>query len=331
LETPPSTLQTNVVAVTNGGQGVQSSNLVNIPGQAGQTLTLGGSAATYSKAGSFNAYTVAPNTQEVKIGSFVFQNSNVEDATINNILVNLGGTMTLTNITNLTIKDGSTVVGNPFGTVSASNNFSIPSMVVAKNVSKTFDIYANLGSENGTNVITNSNVTYRGNTSFVNTTSALTTSTTAVNAATQTLVAGNVSKEASSPVSQLAVGNTTSKIVEYKVVAANAPVTIEELTFNVSDMSKVVAIKVGGVTKQVTSTTGNLVTGLAIAVPAGNAGALIPVEVTYGNISTTGGVTSDVSNTSTITLTDVKYKSGSSVATLSGLSLASNGMQAVAS
>jgi Putative peptidoglycan binding domain len=314
----------------NGAQGIQSSNLTNIPNSLGQNLTIGGSIPTFSKVGSFSNRTESPNTQNTKIGSFVFQNSNVEDVSLNNIAVGLGVTgMALTNVTSLTLKDGANTVGNVFGTVSAANNFSLSGVTIPRNGSKTFDVFANLGGVAGT-VQADAQTTFRGVTSSVVTTPPVAPGA-VITSANTLLTVSNVSKEASSPVSQLAVGNTTSKIVDYKVVSTVAPVTIEELTFSVSNIAKVVAVKVGSVTRQINALTANVLTGLSIAVPAGNSGVTIPVEVTYGNINTIGGSTSDTGTTTTVTLTDVKYRSGTNVQTLMGLATSSNAMQVVAS
>jgi hypothetical protein len=328
-------VRTDIVAVTNGGQGVQSSNLVNIPGTAGKTLTINGSNPTFSKSSGFISQSVAPN-QTVKIGSFILQNGAVEDITVNNLVVNLSGTMALTNLSNLTIKDGSTVVGNPFGTVSASNNFSTSGLVVAKNSSKTFDVYADLGSTTGVSITADMGTTYRGNTSFVNTTvSPATGIATSVGVAS---LAASVNAAAVEETSQYVVGGTMKKIVTYKVVSStNVSAAISRMVFNVTSADAIQSVKVNGVTASVAAGVAD-VTGLNITVPGTAAGVLIPVEVTYSCfIGSTTGVGCNLSNTpatprtAQVTLTTVEALSGGTSVNLTGLSLASNPMSLVAS
>jgi len=105
------------------------------------------------------------------------------------------------------------------------------------------------------------------------------------------------------------------------------------MTFTVApaNADHITAITVGGVTKNVTAATGNIVTGLSILVPAGAAGTDIPVSLTFGNVNSNGGVASSTTADAIATLTAVKYLSGNTSTTLSGLSLASNGMQLVGS
>jgi len=331
------TIRSDVVAVTNGGQGVQSSNLVNIPGLAGKTLTINGSNPTFAKSSGFVNQSVGPNSI-VKIGSFILQNGAVEDITVNNLVVNLSGTMALTNLSNLTIKDGSTTVGNPFGTVSASNNFSTSGLVIAKNTAKTFDVYADLGSQTGTAVQADMGTTYRGNTSFVNTTTS-TVSGVSTTVATAMLT---VSKNSASTeeIAQYVIGADMKKIVTYKVVSTNnVPAKVTRMTLAVTSADAIQSVKINGVTASVAGGVADI-TGLNLDVPGTAAGVLVPVEVTYscfigGNIGSGCNLTNaapTAPKNAQVTLTAVEAMSGGTnvTPTLSG-SMASNVMMLVAS
>ena len=151
---------------------------------------------------------------------------------------------------------------------------------------------------------------------------------------TATLATTDVTKLSSSAPSQLVASGTVMPTVTYNVKASTAPVTITELTFDIATSTDAItALKVGGVTKTIIALTGNVVTGLNIVVPAGASGLNIPVDVTFGNVNTNGGIASQSAAVDTITLTAVKYTSGNTSATLTTASttLVSNAMQLVAS
>lgn len=336
-------IRADIVPVTNGGQGVQSSNLVNIPGVSGKQLTINGSNPTFSKSSGFINQSVAPNVN-TKIGSFILQNGSVEDITVNNLLVNLSGTMALTNLSNLTIKDGSTTVGTPFGTVSGSNNFSTSGLVVAKNSSKTFDVYADLGSATTVSVQADMGVTYRGNTSFVNTTvSPVIGIATSVGTA---ILAASVNAAAVEETSQYVVGGTMKKIVTYKVVSSTGvSANISRMRFLVTSADAIQSVKVNGITASVAGGVAD-VTGLNITVPSTAGGVLIPVEVTYscfvGSLTGVGcnlSSTPATPRTAQVTLDGIEALSGNSqvglgtlaVPVAPSLALASNPMSLVAS
>jgi hypothetical protein len=329
------TVRADIVAVANGAQGIQSSNLVNIPGIGGKTLTINGSNPTFSKSSGFVNQAVAPNAN-VKIGSFILQNGNVEDVTLNNLVVNLAGTMALTNLSNLTIKDGATAIGTPFGTVSAVNNFSSSGTVIAKNSSKTFDVYADLGSATAVNVMANMMATYRGNTSFVNTTTPTVTGvTTTVGTA---VLAYSINSATTDEVAQFVVGGTMKKIVTYKVTSTNnIPANVNRMTFAVTSPDAIQSIKVGGVTASVAGGVAD-VTGLNLTVPGTPAGVTVPVEVTYacfigGAVGSGCNLTNSPATpiNAQVTLTAVEALSGSASVGSTGLTLASNVMKLVAS
>jgi hypothetical protein len=329
------TVQANVVAVLSGAQGISSSNLVNVPGAAGKTLNVNGSNPTFAKASGFVAQSTSPNST-VKIGSFILQNGAVEDINLNNMVVNLGGTSPLTNVTNLTIKDGTNVVGTPFGTVSASNNVSANGTLIAKNSSKTFDVYADLGSLVGVTVSADMSVTYRGNTSFVNTTTPVTTGV-LTTVGTAILVA-STNSATTEEVAQYVTGGSMRKMVTYKITSSNnIPANVTRMTLNVTSPDSIQSVKINGVTASVAGGVAD-VSGLNIAVPGTAAGVTIPVEVTYACfIGGSVGSGCNLTNTpatprlAKVTLTAVEAMSGGTSVNLSALTLASQQMKLVSS
>ena len=95
-------------------------------------------------------------------------------------------------------------------------------------------------------------------------------------------------------------------------------------------VDRITSITVGGKTQSVTGVTGNVITGLSIAVPEGNTGVDVPVVVTYGTVrQPNGGVSADTAATTGITLQAIKAISGSTIINTAGIAAASNLMQLV--
>ena len=323
------TVQVNVTSFV--GRGQQSQSTVTSASATGKSLTIGSATVTFSNTGGFLGQTVTPNSN-VRLGSFTVSNSNYEDIRVTNLAVGLvvtAGQMALSNISNLRVTDSATIVAQP----TAANNFTMD-ITVPMNSTKVFEVTADLGASASSTaaVLTNATSSYRGINSGVSTTAAATGVSMTAN--TATLVAADVTKLSSSAPSQLVVSGTVMPTVTYNVKASTAPVTITELTFDIATSTDAItALKVGGVTKTIIALTGNVVTGLNIVVPAGASGLNIPVDVTFGNVNTNGGIASQSAAVDTITLTAVKYTSGNTSATLTTASttLVSNAMQLVAS
>lgn len=321
-------VQVDVTSAGSTGRGQSSQNSVTINNQAGKNLTIGSANITFSKTGGFFGTTINPNTSNVKIGSFTLANSNFEDVRATNVLVSMtfGGGMLASHLSNVKVTDSATIIAQPTG----SDNFSMD-IIVPMNGSKVFDVWADIGSApNGATVTTNATASYRGVNSANPTTTVATGITMTVN--TATLVSGDVTKLSSSMPTQLVTGTSTVPgVVTYNVKSLTAPITVTEMTFTTApSVDHITAIKVGGVTKQVVAGS-NTVTGLNLIVPAGSSGLDIPVELTFGTVNTNGGLASQTTAATLATLTSIKYTSGNTSTTLTGLTLASNGMQLVAS
>jgi hypothetical protein len=328
------TVRADVVSTTNGAQGMSSYNLVTVPAQSGKTLTINGSSPVFAKSSGFVSQSVAPNSR-VKIGSFILQNGAVEDLTVNNVLVNISGSMALTNVSNLTVMDGSTAVGQTMGTVANANNISTSGIVVPKSSTKTFDVYADLGSASSGTVQADMGITYRGNTSFmVTTVPAVTGVITTVGTAT---LSATTTSATNDELAQYVTGGTVKKIVTYKVTSTNnVPATVQRLVFAVSAADSIQSVTVGSTTAAVAGGVAD-VTGLSIAVPGTPAGVTIPVTVTYscfvgGNTGSGCNLTNSpvTPRTALVTLNTVEAMSGSTLITLSPAA-ASQSMSLVAS
>lgn len=337
------TLSAGLLAGSNNAQGQSSMALSSTSAATAQTYSINSSNAVFAKSSGFVSQSVAPNSTQVKIGSFVLQAGNAEGLTVNNLAVTLTPTtFAITNVSNLTVKEGSTTLGTPIGVPAAGvNNFSISGITVPTSGSKTFDIYADLGSATVGTVQADASVTYRGNVSNLSTTSSTVTGV-VTTVGTATLVA-NLVTPTTEEVAQYVVGADTQRIVTYRFKSSNnIPATITRLRFTVPANDSIQSVEVNGVTATVASGIAD-VSGLSIAVPGNSVGVSIPVKVTYscfvgGNVGvgcnlSSPAVTSPVSTSIQIAaLTDVEAISGGSIINLTGtLPLTSQTMSLVAS
>lgn len=123
----------------------------------------------FSKNLDFVNQVVAPNTKNIKIGSFTVSSSSTDDVHIKsiNIFPEVSG-YPITNIKNLFIKDGQTVLGTPVNNLGYwKETFSFPEITILSNTTKTFDVYADIGGEMIGDVLVNMGITYDENVSGV--------------------------------------------------------------------------------------------------------------------------------------------------------------------
>ncbi|MEZ0209198.1 MAG: beta strand repeat-containing protein, partial [Candidatus Paceibacterota bacterium] len=326
------TIATKVGGVSSNAQGQSSNEVVTVASSVvtGNTLTISTGAGTFSSTTGFNAITVAPNSTNVKIGSFTLQAGSAENIKVNSIGVNpVVATYGITNLSNLTLKDGSMVLGNPVGNpASGTSTFSFTDIVIPANSSKTFDVYADIGSETSGSVTVAMAATYRG--AISNTTTVSAANGVAVTSAASTLAASTLSSGA--PVAQFVVGGSTFGVATFvlKTAVSGTSATVRELRFNSSAATAITEVTVGGVTAPVVSGT-STVTGLNIVI--GSTGTNVPVTVKYAgyqNTTSGGSLTSTVGN-SKLTLTYVEATSGSGSVISNGTLVDSNTMIHVAS
>lgn len=320
-------VRADIVSSGSIARGQVSQTSTTLPSTSGRTLDLVSANATFAKTSSFNAQTISPSQSNVVIGSFSLQNQNSEDVRVTNIDVILTPTtMTLNNIRNLRVTDSNT---GSIALPATTTSFSMD-VTVSKNTVKTFLVTADIDSATGM-IQADARATYRGvSTSVSNTSGQITGAVLTVNTGTL----ATTTKVSSSPVSQLVVGESTNqKIVDLNFTATGGSVTIQELGFTVAPANAIKSISVGGQTLTSFGGTMATVTGLNINVPLGVAGVDIPVTVTYGSakITANGGIGSATTTSTAITLTAVKYISSNNPSVTTAQSVASNGMQLVAS
>jgi len=311
------------------GMGNTSKNTTFVPGGSsastvsGPTLTIGSAALVVAKNSAYSDQAVAPNASKYKIGSYVLQAGPYENVRVTNLQVVIGGTLSTTHLAALYLGNAvNTAEMNP----QTTNNFPVD-FTINKNQTVTVDVYASIGNSSGT-VTTTLAVTATGIDSNVSVSPSSATA-----GQTITVGAGSLTYPsavtADSDAAQFVLGATTqSKLAVYNFVASNGAAVIEEMGFTVnSSGNPITSLTVGGVTSPVVNNTATT-TGLAINVPIGYAGTDVPVSATYSAVGI-GGHASNV--TTTVTLTYVKWRSGSTVSSTSALSVASNQMTLVAS
>jgi len=329
------TIAAVVGGVSSNAQGQSSNEIVSVAGTAvtGNTLTISSGSATFARTAGFTAVTTAPNMTGVKIGSFTIQAGSAEAIKITSIGVNpnayASGVAASTNVSNLTVKDGSTVVGTPVGApASGTTTYSFAEIVVAANTTKTFDVYADIGGSSSATTTADMSVTYRG--AISNTTNTSSASGVTITSANSTL--SNATLVSSSAVSQYVVGGSTFGVAIFKLKTASAGTSavVRELRFSTSGTDAIQTITVGGVTAPVVSGT-STVTGLNISVSS--TGTDVPVTVKYSGFqnSTTGGSLQASIASTAVTLTYVEATAGTGSVITNGVPVASNAMTLVAS
>ncbi len=330
------------VSGTDNAQGVNSNQLVSVGGSGGvtdQAITVGSGSGTFARTSGFVSGTVAPNSTAVKLGSFTIQAGTAEDLVVNSAQVALtyagSPTMTSVNVSNLTLKTGTTVLGTPVGTsptqlsagTAASSTFSFADMTIPMNTTKTFDVYADLGSATGT-VYADMSLSTRGAVSRIASTASASGSSAVISPVTATLAATTL--VASSPIAQYVVGGTTFGVATFKMKTSVGDATVTKVTFAVTGTDAVSTVKVGNTTAAVVSGSAQ-VTGLSI--PVTTTGTDVPVTVTFSGFknSTNGGALTASVDTVKVTVDAIEAQSGSGATITEGTNVDSNTMTLVAS
>ena len=320
------TIAFNLNVGSNNAQGIASSQLTNTPAASGQSLSVASSNVTFASTAGFAASTKAPNQTGVKIGSYTIQTGSAEGVNVTNIAVALGGTMLGVNqITNLTVKDGSTVIGNVIGNPTATNNFSA-NITVPMSSTKVLDVYADFGSNAATyNVTPSMQVTYRGSTSnTTNTTSNVAGVTTS--AAVASIVAAGVTfNTGASPVSQLVVGGQSNYGIATFNIKANTSVAgavIKDVTFTVP-ANTISSVTMNDKTASVVGTSATIY-NVGAVVPADNSGINLPVTVALVCAGTANGCPANSPVTTNIQIPTITYFDGATTQTVTGIGTATS-------
>jgi len=316
-----------LVAGSSNGQGQNSSATLNVPtanvGTTGLTVAAGALSIAQA-AGYAAAQTVNPNTANVKLGSFVLQNtSTTEGVRISNLAVGL--TATTTNLSNLrtTETSGSGAIGIA---PQATNNFSV-NFTLAPGQTKTIDIMGDFGAATSGVVITTLLPTAIGASSNVTVTPGSATTGQTLTIQTGSLAVPTLNPAPGSLSAQLIVGGSSPALSQYNFVATNGTATITELKFTVGGTATapITQVSVGGQTAPVVSGVAYL-TGLNISVPQGASGANVTATHTFAPVGI-NGVTSATTATSSITY--MKYTIGGTTTSTSTINVPSNTMTVV--
>ncbi len=329
------TITTTISGATGNAQGQSSYELVDVAtgGVTSNALTVSSGAGSFARTSGFQGITVAPNTPNVKIGSFTLQANSAEAIKVNSVGVKTTVTnATISNYATLTLKSGSKVLGTPVGNPAAgTTTFSFTDEVIPMNGSMTFDVYADVQGDADSVMKADMEVTTRGavsNTSTVSSAAGVN-----ITSAASTLAATTL--QSSSPVAQFVVGGSTFGIATYKVstAVAGTQATITEMDFATTGTDAIESITVGGVTKAVAGsgdTATTTITGLNIV--AGATGVDVPVTVKFSGFqpASTNGLLNSV-GTVKVTLSRVQATSGNGSPIYSYSQVASNAMNLVSS
>ena len=322
-----------VGGVSNNAQGQSSNELVSVASSAvtGNSLTVSSGAGSFSRTSGFTAVTVAPNTANVKIGSFTVQADSSEDMKINSAGVNpVVSGYAQTNVSNLTLKSNGMIIGTPIGNPAAgTSTFSFTDIVVPANGTRTFDVYADIGGASTGSTTASMSITSRGSVSNTTVTSSAAGAT--ITSAASTLAAPVL--VSSSPVAQFVVGGSSFGIATFKLAtaAAGTSATVRELRFSTVGTDAIESITVGGVTSPVISGGTTTVSGLNLSVSY--TGTDVPVTVKFSGFqnSTTGGNLQASVATTTVTLGYIEATSGSGSVVTNTTPVTSSEMTLVAS
>ena len=322
-----------VGGLPNNAQGQNSNELVSVASSAvtGNTLAISSGAGSFSRTSGFTAVTVAPNTPNVKIGSFTVQADSSEDMKINSAGVNpVVSGYAQTNISNLTLKSNGMTVGTPVGNPAAgTSTFSFTDIVVPANGTRTFEVYADIGGASTGSTTAAMSITSRGSVSNTTVTSSAAGAT--ITSAASTLAAPSL--VSSSQVAQFVVGGSSFGIATFKLSTAvsGTSATVRELRFVTNGTDAIESITVGGVTAPVIGGGTTTISGLNLAVSS--TGADVPVTVKFSGFqnSTTGGsLQTSVSNV-WVRLGYIEATSGSGTVVSNATVATSSAMTLVAS
>ena len=322
------TVSADIAAAIQNANGVTSSKYFDFPSAVknGQTLTVSSGVGAFSRTAGFTDQNVAPNTNNVKIGSFTIQAGSAEDTIVNGATVDLvfsNSTLFGTsNVSNLTLKDGSTALGTPTSGVSTSNNFSFGDVTVPMNSTKTFDVYADLSSYSGSETVkANMTLSTRGPVSGTTANPVATgvfTTATAATLAAPTLVS-------SSMTSQYQVGGTSVAIASFKLKTASGnAATVRQMNFSVTGTDAIESVTVG--TNPATPVVGSVVTVTGLSLPISSTGYDVPVSVKFAGFknSTLGGSLTGTVPVVNIVLNYVEAISGTQVISTTTAATSSN-------
>ena len=331
------TVSANLSAIV--GEGFSSHSVATGPAtKTGHTLAMQAGALTVAVNGNYSNQTVSPNSTNVKIGSFVFQNTSSSDSVrVTSLTVNPigGGTALTTDLSGLQVQgtfNGGAVAFAPTTPQqpATTNTFSVD-FTLTPGQTAVIDVMASTGSNVGQTMIStvvataissNVSVSQNGNgTAVVGQTITVNSGTLTNSATSPTFQSSN-----STPTSYLAspVGKTDGTRARFVFNSTNGAANITELKFSVTGANTVTAVKVGTVSAPVVGGVAWL-QNLSIPVTNGGTGTYVDAYVSYSTVGTAGTASVTSGTTSTVTLAMVKYTAGGNTTTLGTGGTAFNG------
>ena len=261
-----------LAAGVSNGQGVSSYTTTNVPAApvSGNSVIVSNSSLTASESTSYGNQTIVSGSNNAHLGSFALSTGSTGSVSVNTISVTFPNAVSST-ITNLTLKDGSTVLGTVITTPSTNNSFPV-NFTIPVSSSKTLDLYGNILSGANTGTIVASIDT--GTTGTDNSGQSVSVGT-AVPLQTISLGAGTlaITTGAGDPVSNnVLAGASGVQVGEFNFAASNSAYTVQNLeilvpTAQANDVSNVtVSYKdVNGATQTATQALVNNGSGNATA------------------------------------------------------------------
>jgi hypothetical protein len=299
---------------------------------SGQSLVVSSTNVVFAASSSFAVTTLSPSST-AKLGAWTLSTGTAEGININNIAVTFptGATNTLVSanqLTNVIVKVNGVAVGSPIGqpVITSPNNFSV-NVPVAISSSATIEVWGTLGSSSTVYTVTPwVNVSYRGTTSQLSTTTGATTGSQSSTGVATIAVAGVSVVPSSSLAPQFVAGGSSGVLATFNVVATSGTATLKDMYFTYP-ANTIGTITVNGKTGTVIDATHQVVYNTGIAVPANTSGVNIPVTAT---LLCVGTGCNGVSNSSvTLQLYGITYNNGTTTATV-GTTLTTGGTLGVA-
>ncbi len=332
------TVSANLSAIV--GEGFSSHAVATGPATGtGHTLAMQAGALTVAANGNYSNQTVSPNTTNVKIGSFVFQNTSSSDSVrVTSLTVNpIGaGTALTTDLSGLQVAgtfNGGTVAFAPTTPQqpSTTNTFSVD-FTLTPGQTAIIDLTATTGSNTSQTMIStivataiSSNVSVQQNgapgTAVAGQTITVNSGLLTNSAASPTFQTSN-----STPISYLAspLGKADATKARFVFNATAGTATITELKFHVTGANTVTSIKVGTTSAPVVGGYAWL-QNLAIPVANGGTGTTVDAYVSYSTVGTAGTASVTSGATSAIDLYMAKYTAGGVTRTIGNGGTAFNG------
>lgn len=209
-------------------QGQSSLQSADVPSasQSGNTITVTSASLTATKASGYSNQTMVAGTTGAKIGSFTLAAGSTEAINVNTLGIELSS---VTGLTNLTLKDGNTVIGTAITSPSNSsaNTFSV-NLSIPVSGTKTIDVYADLLSNAATVTATldsgTTNATGNVSGSSVTLSSDVTLQT--ITVGTGALFGANGTNN---PVARNVIGGSSLQVGNFSFSGSNSTYTVKKL------------------------------------------------------------------------------------------------------